>query len=440
MDFGIARPTDASFHTIDGTFVGTIHYLPPEQLKGEPIDIRTDIYSLAATLYETLTGFKAFPQYNVSKLIIEKTKNSYKPLSDYRLKIPGAMKNLIRRCMHNNPQKRFPNAKTIYQRLEVIHNNITSESPQQVIKKAINARSYEKIVIPTRNLYIRNLSVAAVILLVIGISSKIAIQIYNNRHSDKAAQIISLKNNKNLAKMKQLKPIKSENSSPKNKISRKTGFKVKAPFRKMQTKKKQETTPAQESVLSKDPETENPQTVNKPDTYDLESLLGNMANDYNSGNYSNILNTFNQLLEKDKKLQTAQLYKLRALSKLNDQAELNNFVNQQTINDGEYYLIKGKIAYKKDDITNAKKYLDISLRTPCTFLSNKKLKQEAYYYHALCATKQFDADPSEENYKTTLGTWHQLKTEIKSNPDSHYFKKANDEMQRIGIKYRNSKG
>ena len=62
MDFGIARPTDASIHTTDGSILGTMQYLSPEQLDGKEPDVRTDIYSLGTTMYEVLTGVQAFPE------------------------------------------------------------------------------------------------------------------------------------------------------------------------------------------------------------------------------------------------------------------------------------------------------------------------------------------------------------------------------------------
>ena len=56
MDFGVARLEDLSSITLDGDVVGTLAYMAPEQLQGQPVDARADVYSLALTLYEGFTG------------------------------------------------------------------------------------------------------------------------------------------------------------------------------------------------------------------------------------------------------------------------------------------------------------------------------------------------------------------------------------------------
>ncbi|MBN1999208.1 CHASE2 domain-containing protein, partial [candidate division KSB1 bacterium] len=73
-DFGIARPSSVSLHTMDtGNVVGTLPYLSPEQLDGKEIDAQTDIYALGVTMYELLTGKRAFPQKKISALIQAKS-------------------------------------------------------------------------------------------------------------------------------------------------------------------------------------------------------------------------------------------------------------------------------------------------------------------------------------------------------------------------------
>ncbi len=73
-DFGIARPVSVSLHTSDaGNIVGTLPYLSPEQLDGKDIDALTDIYALGITMYELLTGKRAFPQKQVSALMKAKS-------------------------------------------------------------------------------------------------------------------------------------------------------------------------------------------------------------------------------------------------------------------------------------------------------------------------------------------------------------------------------
>ena len=60
MDFGIARIEDETQITKSGMLVGTIHYMSPEQVRGENIDGRSDIFSTACILYEMLAGTRPF--------------------------------------------------------------------------------------------------------------------------------------------------------------------------------------------------------------------------------------------------------------------------------------------------------------------------------------------------------------------------------------------
>jgi hypothetical protein len=81
-DFGIARPGSVSLHTVDaGAIVGTLPYLAPEQVEGGELTVRADIYALGVTLYEFLTGEKAFPQTEVAQMLNAKLQGTYKPIA-----------------------------------------------------------------------------------------------------------------------------------------------------------------------------------------------------------------------------------------------------------------------------------------------------------------------------------------------------------------------
>src|SRR5207342_1384755 len=60
MDFGIAKMTESTRLTATGQTMGTVRYMSPEQVRGQEVDLRTDLYSLGATLYEALTGDTPF--------------------------------------------------------------------------------------------------------------------------------------------------------------------------------------------------------------------------------------------------------------------------------------------------------------------------------------------------------------------------------------------
>src|SRR5262249_11746471 len=110
LDFGLAKPAVTtslatmtatkveSAVTQEGTIVGTFQYMSPEQVEGEEVDGRSDIFSLGAVLYEMVTGKKAFEgksQLSVASAILEREPvpiTAVKPLT------PPTLDNAIRRC------------------------------------------------------------------------------------------------------------------------------------------------------------------------------------------------------------------------------------------------------------------------------------------------------------------------------------------------------
>ncbi len=72
MDFGIARPSEVSLHTVGAKIMGTLVYLSPEQLRGSSIDHRSDIFSLGTVLYEMISGKRAFPQKTLTEIVQKK--------------------------------------------------------------------------------------------------------------------------------------------------------------------------------------------------------------------------------------------------------------------------------------------------------------------------------------------------------------------------------
>lgn len=117
VDFGIAlTQDDVSKLTESGYVIGTKGYMSPEQLAGEDLDGRSDIYSLAVTLYEVLSGH--LPAHG-----------QYQSLSDLNEAIPPAIDELIRKCLVQDKMHRISNAQDFIQELrETIRTDVPLSS------------------------------------------------------------------------------------------------------------------------------------------------------------------------------------------------------------------------------------------------------------------------------------------------------------------------
>ncbi len=111
MDFGIARSSakDGSL-TSTGTTLGSLNYMPPEQVRGENADARSDIYSFGASLYEMLTGKLPFENDSQYALMTAQLNNDPPPPITIRGDLPPALNQIILMCMAKDPEKRFQSA------------------------------------------------------------------------------------------------------------------------------------------------------------------------------------------------------------------------------------------------------------------------------------------------------------------------------------------
>ncbi|MBI4860737.1 MAG: protein kinase [Candidatus Riflebacteria bacterium] len=106
MDFGLARDLSSSGGLRQESFMGTIHYISPEQINGQNVDHRTDVYSFGVVLYEMLTGQPPFDSPNPHNLMfmhLTKTPPSPRVL---RPEIPVGVEALVLHCLEKAPERR----------------------------------------------------------------------------------------------------------------------------------------------------------------------------------------------------------------------------------------------------------------------------------------------------------------------------------------------
>jgi serine/threonine-protein kinase len=116
MDFGLAkeRRADAELQklTATGIILGTPEFMSPEQLRGKPLDPRTDVYSLALMTYEMLTGKLPFTGRTQQEMMIARLRNEPTPLRQARpeLDLPEAVERVLTKAMQRNPDDRYTTA------------------------------------------------------------------------------------------------------------------------------------------------------------------------------------------------------------------------------------------------------------------------------------------------------------------------------------------
>ncbi|MCK4557065.1 MAG: protein kinase, partial [Candidatus Aminicenantes bacterium] len=126
MDFGIARSAESEGITREGRMVGTPEYMSPEQVDGVEVDHRSDIYSLGAILFETLTGRQPYEgESSLSIALKHKTDPTPDPkeLNDL---IPEELTHVIMKCMEKNREQRYQSAEELLSNLTAIEKGLTS--------------------------------------------------------------------------------------------------------------------------------------------------------------------------------------------------------------------------------------------------------------------------------------------------------------------------
>ncbi|GJM05325.1 MAG: hypothetical protein DHS20C09_13160 [marine bacterium B5-7] len=121
MDFGIARhESGAGLGELEGSIVGTPRYAAPEQLLGEKVDVRADIYSTGVLMYHMYTGMFPHTAKSMQRLIKVKNTDEPNPPSKYWEDIPPELEELIMRCIARKASERIKSAEELLSALEVL--------------------------------------------------------------------------------------------------------------------------------------------------------------------------------------------------------------------------------------------------------------------------------------------------------------------------------
>ncbi|HET6371702.1 MAG TPA: serine/threonine-protein kinase, partial [Candidatus Polarisedimenticolia bacterium] len=105
-DFGLAKNPSTNM-TQEGILMGTPNYMAPEQILGQPLDGRADLFSLGAVLYEMLTGQRPFSGDSITTIIYRIVHEPPKEPRDLKVGIPPALSRVVLKALEKDPERRF---------------------------------------------------------------------------------------------------------------------------------------------------------------------------------------------------------------------------------------------------------------------------------------------------------------------------------------------
>ena len=136
LDFGLSKLTAGALHpdqpnlsaTAPGLLLGTAGYVSPEQIRQQPVDHRTDIFSLGVVLYESLAGRPPFRGQSAADTLSAILTEEPRPVSRIRLGLTAAIDEVLRACLEKNPERRFGSAADLALTLRAVGPRVDSNA------------------------------------------------------------------------------------------------------------------------------------------------------------------------------------------------------------------------------------------------------------------------------------------------------------------------
>jgi Tol biopolymer transport system component len=154
LDFGLAKliepaapseqsalPTAVAAPTTPGTVMGTAGYMSPEQASGQPVDYRSDQFTLGAILYEMATGKRAFQRKTGAETLVAIIREEPEPLTQAAPKSPAPVRWIVERLLSKDPEERYASTKDLARDLRSVRDHLSETSASGGLEAAEPARS-----------------------------------------------------------------------------------------------------------------------------------------------------------------------------------------------------------------------------------------------------------------------------------------------------------
>lgn len=159
LDFGVALTmADNAGKSEHRKLIGTPNYMSPEQARGQPIDRRSDIFSLGIILYELLCGKRAFDGKNVEEILAKVVAANPTPLEKIRSDIPPELLSVVKRAMNKDIDQRYQSAGEMRNALSAFSGSVTVMQPLAASESGV----------PKRRLSRREMALLALLALTLG--------------------------------------------------------------------------------------------------------------------------------------------------------------------------------------------------------------------------------------------------------------------------------
>ncbi|MFL6201814.1 MAG: protein kinase domain-containing protein [Thermoanaerobaculia bacterium] len=135
LDFGLARSEDLQV-TRSGGLLGTPYYMSPEQVRGERVDARSDVFSLGSLFYELLTHRRPFPAESVHAVLFQVLEREPEPLRTSHPEIPAVLDAAVRKALDKIPDRRFQDAGELREALRRVRGVMAGEVPESEVLAA----------------------------------------------------------------------------------------------------------------------------------------------------------------------------------------------------------------------------------------------------------------------------------------------------------------
>jgi len=415
-DFGIARPSEVSIHTVGSKVMGTFAYLSPEQLNGEKLDQRSDVYSLGTVLYEMLTGSKTFPQKLLAELVQRKSRGQFIPVGAMGIRLPRQLCMAVEKSLALERSKRFVEAGEFDIEIAASLRKMTSKTAEEVIltylKNPYSPGLRKKPIINIFGLLkIAGFTIAA-ILVIIG-----ALRLYP--HIKAAYSRVH-------------RIITSITAATDTVSPTKTAIPAQQPDSAI-TAAAPATTASVPDSPTKTPGTAHAKKVSeKAAPATPVSPLSAALNAFNDGDFEKAIDALEaieppSLSTTQKTLRVIRL--LEAYINTSRYDDAHTLIVNESVSDGYFYLLKSKVFYKRNELDKALSAAEKAQTTPSK--NTRALARKATFQVASILHAQSFLKPNEENLSKARKEWENYLAKYCSGRSSRECKEAQEKLEML---------